>query len=80
MVVRQLIGYGRCEGTKASAALQAIYGNYLVYVNFFQPVRKLVEKRSVDGKTRRRYPTGVFRHRRRYAKLKSANSRDSTQH
>jgi hypothetical protein len=63
-VVRQLIGYDRYEGAEACAVLQTIYDDYRVYVNFFQPVRKLVEKRSVNGKTRRRYDTAQTPYRR----------------
>jgi hypothetical protein len=63
-VVRQLIGYDRYEGVDAAAALQSIYDDYRVYVNFFQPVRKLVEKQTVAGKTRKRYDAAQTPYRR----------------
>jgi hypothetical protein len=63
-VVRQLIGYDRYEGVEATAALQAVYNDYRVYVNLFQPVRKLVEKKTVGGKTRKRYDTATTPYRR----------------
>jgi hypothetical protein len=63
-VVRQLIGYDRYEGLEATAALQAVYDDYRVYVNFFQPVRKLVEKRYVGAKMQKRYDTAQTPYRR----------------
>jgi len=54
-VVRQLIGYDRYEQTEATAALQAVYDDYRVYVNFLQPVRKLEQKKTESGRVRRRY-------------------------
>ena len=49
-MVRQLAGYDRYEGPEATAALQAVYDDYRVYVNFLQPVRKLVQKKTQSGK------------------------------
>ena len=56
-MVRQLIGNDRYEGAGAAAVLQAVHDEDRVYLDFFQSVRKLEDKRSVNGKTRRRYDT-----------------------
>jgi hypothetical protein len=63
-VVRQLIGYDRYEGAEATAALQAVYDDYRIYVDFFQPVRKLQEKRTKAGKVWRRYDVARTPYRR----------------
>jgi hypothetical protein len=56
-VVRRLIGYDRYESTEEQTLIEAIYQDWRLYVNFFQPVLKLVEKRRVDNKVRKRYDT-----------------------
>lgn len=63
-VVRQVIGYDRFEGTEATAALQAVYDDYRVYVNFLQPVRKLEQKKTRNGKVWRRYDSATTPYRR----------------
>lgn len=68
-VVRQLIGYDRYEGAEATAALQAVYNDYRVYVDFFQPVRKLAEKRTKAGKAWRRYDIARTPYRRVLAEI-----------
>jgi len=55
-VVRQFVGYDRYEGDVARAELNALYKDLRLYVNFFQPVRKLKEKtRRLDGKVKKVY-------------------------
>lgn len=54
-IVRRYIGYDRFEGRDAQQALNALYGVVRLYVNFFLPVLKLVEKARVDGKVRKKY-------------------------
>jgi len=56
-VVRRLIGYERYESDEALTLMRAIYQDWRLYVNFFQPVLKLVEKRRVGSKVRKRYDT-----------------------
>lgn len=56
-VVRRYIGYDRYEGMAAQAALNDLYRDIRLYVNYFQPVMKLVSKSRVDGKTRKVYDT-----------------------
>jgi len=63
-VVRQLTGYDRYEGAEATAALQAVYDDYRVYVNFLQPVRKLVQKKTESGKVWKRYDQASTPYRR----------------
>jgi hypothetical protein len=53
VVVRQLVGYSRYEGTTAYNQLNELYRATRLYVNFFQPSMKL-EQKSRDGATVRR--------------------------
>lgn len=55
MVVRRHVGYDRYEGDRARGALNDLYTDLRLYVNFFQPVMKLVEKKRVDGKVKKVY-------------------------
>lgn len=63
-VVRRLIGYDRYESAEALALIEAIYQDYRLYVNFFQPVLKLVEKQRIDNRVRKRYDTARTPYRR----------------
>jgi hypothetical protein len=54
-VVRQFVGYDRYEGTTALRKLEALYQALRLYVNFFQPVQKLVAKERVGAQVRKRY-------------------------
>lgn len=54
-VVRQFVGYDRYEGTTALRKLEALYQALRLYVNFFQPVQKLVAKERVGAKVRKHY-------------------------
>jgi len=40
---------------KRPRIFRAIYANWWLYLNFFQPIRKLVEKKRVGGKMRKKY-------------------------
>ena len=62
--VRQLIGYDRYESAEALALFEAIYADWRLYLNFFQPVRKLVAKERVGSKVRRRYDQARTPYRR----------------
>jgi len=53
-IVRQLVGYDRYE-KEAAGPLNALYREYGLYTNFFQPVLKLKEKVRVDGKVKKVY-------------------------
>lgn len=63
-VVRHLIGYDRFETPAELAILQAIYQDLRLYVNFFQPVLKLLAKVRVDGRTVKRYDPATTPFRR----------------
>ena len=50
-VVRHTVGYDRLETPEELSLLGSIYTDLRFYINFFQPVLKLVAKDRVDGKT-----------------------------
>jgi len=54
-VVRRYVGYDRYEGDLARLALNDLYKDVRLYVNFFQPVMKLIGKTRVDGKVKKVY-------------------------
>ncbi len=54
-VVRHTIGYDRLETADELELLKSIYEDLRLYVNFFQPVLKLVGKEQLNGKTIKRY-------------------------
>ena len=56
-IVRQLVGYDRYEGRRAYRRLEALYDILHFYVNFFQPVMKLVHKERVGSKVKKQYDT-----------------------
>lgn len=62
-VVRHTIGYDRLKTADELDLLKSIYEDLRLYVNFFQPVLKLVGKEQVNGKTIKRYdqPATPFR-------------------
>lgn len=63
-VVRHTIGYDRLETPEELALLQAIYVDLRLYINFFQPVLKLVSKERIDGKTVKKYDKATTPYRR----------------
>lgn len=54
-VVRRLVGYDRFEGHKAWAALARLYRVLRMYINFFQPSLKLIEKERLGAKVSKKY-------------------------
>lgn len=56
-VVRHTVGYDRWESEEEYALLQSIYQDLRLYINFFQPVLKLIAKERVGRQTIRRYDT-----------------------
>jgi len=54
-VIRNLIGYDRYEGLEATQALNDVYDGLRLWVNFFQPSMKLVEKHRVGSKVHKKY-------------------------
>ena len=63
-VVRHTIGYDRLETPQELGLLRSIYSDLRLYINFFQPVLKLVGKERVDGKTVRTYDRATTPYRR----------------
>jgi len=63
-VVRHTIGYDRLETHDELLLLNAIYDDLRLYINFFQPVLKLVGKDQVDGKTIKKYDQAATPFRR----------------
>jgi len=63
-VVRRLIGYDRHETEEELALLRVIYDDWRLYVNFFQPVLKLVAKKRIGSKVKKKYDTAATPFRR----------------
>ena len=63
-VVRHLIGYDPFETQAELSILSTIYEDLRLYVNFFQPVLKLIGKDQIDGKTIKRYDLAATPFRR----------------
>jgi len=63
-VVRHTIGYDRLETADELALLGSIYTDLRLYINFFQPVLKLLGKQRIDGKTVRTYDQATTPFRR----------------
>lgn len=57
VAVRRLIGYDRYSSRAAYAQLQRVLPLIAEYLNFCQPVRKLVSKERVGARVRKRYDT-----------------------
>ena len=56
-VVRRLVGYDRYSSRTALEALNRVYNLLRLYVNFFQPVMKLVDKTRYGAKVHKVYDT-----------------------
>ena len=54
-VIRRTVGYGRYDTDKELQILNKLYRYLRLYVNFFQPVRKLVQKERIGSKIIKRY-------------------------
>jgi hypothetical protein len=63
-VVRRYIGYERFSGVVAGQALAQLYQNARLYVNYFQPSFKLLEKERRSAKIRRVYDKPTTPHNR----------------
>lgn len=63
-VVRHTIGYDRLVTEAELARLNAIYDDLRLYVNYFQPVLKLIGKEQIDGKTVKKYDQAATPYRR----------------
>jgi len=56
-VVRRVIGYGRYSSRAALAALNNIYSLLRLYMNFFQPVMKIISKTRHGARVHKVYDT-----------------------
>jgi hypothetical protein len=63
-VVRSNIGYRRYTSPEAARLLETIHAELHDYVNFFQPVQKLVEKRRDGARIYKRYDVACTPHQR----------------
>jgi hypothetical protein len=63
-VVRHTIGYDRLESSEELELLASIYVDLRLYINFFQPVLKLIAKERVDEKIIRTYDQAKTPYRR----------------
>jgi len=63
-VVRNTVGHDRFETEEDLRLLQLVYEYLHVYVNFFQPVMKLIDKKRIDGKTVKVYDQANSPYRR----------------
>ena len=54
-VVRRFIGYARHETKESLSLLNELYGATRLYVNYFQPSMKLLEKQRDGARVRKRY-------------------------
>ncbi|MEA4812413.1 MAG: ISNCY family transposase [Anaerolineaceae bacterium] len=54
-VVRHTVGYDRFETPAELELLTSIYTDLRLFVNFFQPVQKLIGKTTLNGVTRKHY-------------------------
>ena len=63
-VVRHTIGYDRLETPEELMLLKSIYEDLRLYINFFQPVLKLIGKDQIDSKTIKIYDQAATPFRR----------------
>jgi transposase InsO family protein len=63
-VLRRYIGYDRFSTQAAFAALQAVHARLRLYVNFFQPMRKLISKEREGARVTKRYDLAQTPYRR----------------
>lgn len=64
IVVRQVVGYDRYEGPQAVEHMDTLYQVLRLYVNFFQPVRKLTSKKRIGHRVTKKYDTAKTPYRR----------------
>ncbi len=63
-VIRRAVGYGRYDTDKELSILNELYVYLRLYVNFFQPVRKLIKKERIGSKVIKRYDEAKTPYRR----------------
>lgn len=63
-VVRRIVGYHRYEGVEAAATLAELYRSVRLFVNFFQPSFKLLEKQRDGAMVKKLYSSPATPHQR----------------
>ena len=63
-VIRRAVGYARYDTDKEHSNLNELYVYLRLYVNFFQPVRKLIKKERIGSKVIKRYDEAKTPYRR----------------
>ena len=63
-VIRRAVGYARYDTEKELNILNELYGYLRLYVNFFQPVRKLIKKERIGSKITKTYDEAKTPYRR----------------
>jgi hypothetical protein len=63
-VIRRAVGYSRYDTDNELNILNELYGYLRLYVNFFQPVRKLIKKERIGSKVIKRYDEAKTPYRR----------------
>jgi len=64
LVIRRAVGYSRYDTAEELTLLNELYGYLRLYVNFFQPVRKLIKKERIGSKVTKRYNEAKTPYRR----------------
>jgi len=75
-VVRRLVGYDRYEGQRATRILNVAYDLLRLWINFFQPSMKLVEKRRVGSKVHKKYDPAQTPYQRLLASQHASHTHD----
>jgi hypothetical protein len=63
-VIRRTVGYGRYDTEEELRVLNQLYSNLRLYVNFFQPVRKLIQKERFGSRIKKYYDIAQTPYRR----------------
>jgi len=63
-VIRRAVGYARYDTDKELSILNELYSYLRLYVNFFQPVRKLIKKERIGSKITKTYDEAKTPYRR----------------
>jgi len=63
-VVRKMVGYRRYDTLEEQEILNRLYRLVSFYTNYFQPLRKLIEKKRMGAKIKKKYDTSRTPYRR----------------
>jgi len=63
-VIRRTVGYSRYDTDNELSILNELYSYLRLYVNFFQPVRKLIKRKRIGSKVIKRYDEAKTPYRR----------------